>query len=184
MPRNETDAFERLFRELYQPVLGFFTHRGCSREEGQDLTQDTFARAFRSFDGFRSEAKPSTWVFTIALNVWRNRMRETAAGKRSGEDVPLSEASPESEDRPPDQVLEHDERQRLLRTAVDELPPKMRRCVWSRVYQDRSYEEIARLLGVTATTAKSQVSLATPRLRSSLAEHYPELAADPDDRKG
>lgn len=184
MTRNETEDFEGLFRELYRPVLGFFTRHGCSSEESQDLAQETFLRAYRSLEGFRSDAKPSTWLFTIAVNVWRNRRRGAAAAKRSGDEVPLSEASPESEDRPPDQTLDDDERRRRLKQALADLPPQMRRCVWLRVYQNRSYDEIAQLLGVTAATAKSQVSLARPRLRSSLAEHYPELAADPDDRKG
>lgn len=185
VPREAADSLEELFRELYRPLLGFFARRGCSGEECQDLTQETFLRAFRSFHGFRSEAKTSTWVFTIAVNVWRNRHRQAAAAKRAGEKVPLSEVSPESEDRPPDQVLDDDQRRLLLEEAVTELPPRMRRCVRHRVYQEWSYDAIAQLLGITAATAKSQVSLARSRLRSSLAEHYPELdAADPDDRKG
>ena len=185
MPREATDAsYEELYRELYGPLLGFFARRGCSREECQDLTQETFLRAFRSFHGFRSEAKTSTWVFTIAVNVWRNRQRAAAAAKRAGEEVPLSEVSPVSEDRPQDRTLAN-ERRLLLEEAVAELPPRMRRCVRHRVYQEWSYDAIAQLLGITAATAKSQVSLARSRLRSSLAEHYPELdAADPDDRKG
>jgi RNA polymerase sigma-70 factor (ECF subfamily) len=137
VPRNETDAFDELFRELYRPLLGFFARRGCSGEECQDLAQDTFLRAFRAFDRFRFDAKPSTWLLTIAFNVWRNRMRETAAAKRSGDEVPLSEASsseasPEAEDRPPDQALDDEERRRLLRKASADLPPQMRRCVSGR----------------------------------------------------
>lgn len=184
-PAEAEVSFEHLFRELYPAVLGFFARRGCSREECQDLAQDTFVRACRSFHRFRFEAKPLTWLLTIATNVWRNRHRDAAAGKRAGEEVALSEGNvnPANEDWPQDRTLDG-ERRRLLREAIRGLPPQMRRCVSLRVYQEWSYAEIGELLGITAATAKSQVSLAQSRLRSSLAEHYPELDADPDERKG
>jgi RNA polymerase sigma-70 factor (ECF subfamily) len=180
-----TDAFEALFRELYEPVLGLFANRGCSQQECQDLAQETFLRAYQSFAGFRGDAKPSTWLFTIAINVWRNRVRDAVAAKRAGDEVALDDdlSDPASAERPLDEAMAR-ERRRLLKTAIAKLPPKMRRCVWLRVYQDWSYREIAEILGVTVETAKSQVSLARPRLRSSLAEHYPELDDDPDDRGG
>ncbi len=73
------------------------------------------------------------------------------------------------------------ERRRLLKSAIDELPPQMRRCVLLRVYQDMSYRDIAAAADVSVSTAKSQVSLARGRLRSLLTEHYPELDKDRDD---
>ncbi len=180
------DAFEGLFRELYQPVLRFLAKRGCSQEECQDLAQETFLRAWRSFDGFRGDAQPLTWLLTIATNLWRNRNRDAAAAKRAGDEEPLLDndpPDPASGEGPLDEAI-GSERRRLLKTEIDKLPPKMRRCVQLRVYQDRSYRDIAEILGVTVETAKSQVSLARSRLRSSLAEYYPELDAEQDDRGG
>lgn len=179
------DAFEALFRELYQPVLRFFAARGCSQEECQDLAQETFLRAYKSFASFRGDAKPSTWVLTIAVNLWRNRSRDAVAAKRAGDEVPLDDdpLDPGSAEGPLDEAMAG-ERRRLLRGEVKKLPPKMRRCLLLRVYKDWSYRDIAEILGVTVETAKSQVSLARSRLRASLAEHYPELDDDPDDRGG
>jgi RNA polymerase sigma-70 factor (ECF subfamily) len=175
------DAFERLFRELYRPVMGFFAKRGCSVEDSQELAQETFLRAFKALDDFRGDAKSSTWLFAIATNLWRNRRRDAAAAKRDGAEVSLPEDDPadSSREEPPDQRAIEAERSRLLRAAVAELPPKMRRCVWLRVYQGRDYGDIAEILGVTVETAKSQVSLAKSRLRKSLGHRYPELEDDP-----
>lgn len=184
--RGDEVGFEELFRQLYRPVLGFFAHRGCSVEECQDLAQETFLRAFRAFPGFRGESKSSTWLFTIAANLWRNRRRDAAAAKRDGVEVPLAEggrAQSESEERPDVKAMEA-ERLRLLRAAVDDLPPKMRRCVLLRVYQGKGFRDVADVLGVTVETAKSQVSLAKKRLRESLKHHYPELEDDADDERG
>ncbi len=180
MSKAMKDAFEELFRELYRPVLGIFAKKGYGREECEDLTAETFLRAYRSFEGFRGGAKPLTWLHTIATNVWRNRLRDAAAAKRDGIEVPVpddGQGDPVSSDQPQDQAIGA-ERRRLLKSAIDDLPPRMRRCVWLRVYQDMSYRDIAEILDVNVATAKSQVSLARPRLRSLLAERYPDLNED------
>jgi RNA polymerase sigma-70 factor, ECF subfamily len=181
--RDDKGIFEELFRELYRPVLGIFAKLGCSREDCEDLTEETFLRAFRSFSEFRGEAKPLTWLHTIADNVWRNRLRDRGAAKRDGVEVPIpdnGQTGAAFQERAHDQGIGA-ERRRLLKSAVEKLPPKMRRCVWLRVYQDMSFAEIAEVLGVSAGTAKSHFSLARSRLRPLLAEHYPELEDDLED---
>ncbi len=178
--RKEKVVFEELFRELYGPVVGFFAKKGYSREDSQDLAAETFMRAYRSFGDFRGDAKPLTWLYTIAANVWHNRMRDAAAAKRDGVEVQVPDdgrSDPVFQDQAHDRTVSK-ERRRLLKSAIDKLPPGMRRCVWLRVYQDMSYRDISEILGVTVSTAKSQVSLAGPRLRPLLAEHYPELDDD------
>lgn len=186
VPKRKEVSFEEVFRKEYPRVRQFFIRHGCSYEESEDLTQDTFLRAHRSFGDFRFEAKPSTWIHKIAINVWRNCARDATAAKRDGKEVPLPEGGqgdPAIEGGLQDDFLVNERRQRL-RQAIDELPARMRLCVQHRVYQQRSYGEIAKLVGVEATTAKSQLSLAKRKLRSRLADHYPELEEDPADRKG
>ena len=180
--REAKDKFEEFFREHYRLVFSIFAKRGCSREDCEDLSSETFLRAFKSVDDFRGESKASTWLHTIATNVWRNRMRDAAAAKRDGIEVAIPEdghAEPVSRERPHEEVI-GDERRRLLKSAIDDLPPQMRRCVWLRVYQDMSYRDIAEVAGMSVSTAKSQVSLARRRLRSLLTDHYPELDDDRD----
>ena len=172
------EAFEQLFREHHRSVVGFFAGRGCGPEERSDLAQETFLRAYRTYGSFRGEAKPLTWLLTIATNLWRNRIRDANAAKRDADEVSLSSAHavPASGAGPLGDALS-DQRRRLLRDAIADLPPQMQRCVWLRVYQDMNFRDIAELLGISVGTAKSQVSLARKRLGSALAEHYPELDA-------
>ncbi len=177
---DKQGSFEELFRELYRPVFSIFAKKGCSSEDCQDLASETFLRAYKSYSDFQGKAKPLTWLHTIATNVWLNRIRDSAAAKRDGIEVAIVDdgrSEPAFHHRPHDRTIS-EERQRLLKLAIDKLPPKMRRCVWLRVYQDMSYRDIADLLDVNVTTAKSQVSLARARLRSLLAEHYPDLDRD------
>jgi RNA polymerase sigma-70 factor (ECF subfamily) len=184
VPGRQEDL-EGLFRQLYGPVLSFFARQGCAPDLSQDLAQETLLRAFKSLEQFRSEAKTSTWVLTIATNLWRSRFRDAKAAKRDGQEVSISHQGPSlpfSEDRPLRSTLDV-ERRRLLRQAIESLPPRMRQCVLLRIYQDKSYREIAEFLEVSEQTAKSQVSMAKARLRSSLAEHYPELGPEGMNRR-
>ena len=178
---GQKDDLEGLFRELYQPVLGFFTRRGCAPEKSEEMAQETFLRVFRGLDQFRGESKASTWVFSIATNLWRTEFRDGKAAKRDGEEVSISHQEPllPASDERPLEVAMSEERRRLLRGAVEGLPRKMRQCVKLRIYQDRSFREIAAILGVSEQTAKSQVSLAKRKLRSILAGKYPELESEP-----
>ncbi len=181
--KDDEDAFEKLFREHHPRVYGFFAKKGYSHQDCENLTSETFLRAFRAFGEFRGEAKPSTWLYKIAVNLWRNRLRDRAAAKRAGVEVPIpDEGHAQSTFQEPahDQGIRA-ERRRLLKAAIEELPAQMRRCVWLRVYQERSFAEIAEILDVTEGTAKSHFSRARARLQSLLAEHYPELDDGSDD---
>lgn len=177
------NAFEELFCEFFVPIRNFFGKQGRTPEESGDLAQETFLRAYRSFDSFRGDSKRSTWLFTIAKNVWRNHLRDAEAAKRDAEEVSLRDDHRASLST--DSLLVDDavraERQRHLESAIRSLPPQMQRCVLLRVYQGMKFRDIAEILGVTVGTAKSQVTLAKPRLKSLLAELYPEIGARLED---
>ena len=182
--RREKDAelsFEELYREHYGRILGFFRGKTGSSEESEDLAQDTFVRAYRRLAEFRGEAKVSTWLYTIAANVWINRLRDARAEKRKAEERDLEDGRAVADPRedPQEEATDRQARE-LLRAAIEDLPPKMQRCVWLRVYQERSFAEIALLEGVSESTAKSHVSRAAEQLRPRLAEHFPELLEDPE----
>ena len=70
---GQKDDLEGLFRQLYKPVVGFFSRRGCTCDLCEDLAQETLFRAFKGRDGFRAEAKPSTWV-----NVRESKIADAA----------------------------------------------------------------------------------------------------------
>ncbi|MCG8457590.1 MAG: RNA polymerase sigma factor [Holophagales bacterium] len=186
------DAFEELYRRLHGPLVGFFRRRGASYEESLDLVQETFVRALRGSGDFRGEARPSTWIHQIATNLWLNRMRDSRAAKRAGEEVPIEagDASPVARGGvrgtspaagPAPGVADHleaAERRQQLHRAMGSLPPKMRLCVELRVFQQKSFREIAVLAQTSEQSAKTLVSRAADRLRGRLAEVYPELRTE------
>ena len=87
-----TDAernFERLFRHFRPRVIRFFSERGLEPALCEELTQDTFLRAFDHLHHFERRSQFSTWLFEIAKNVFNNELRSRQAAKRDGYELPL-----------------------------------------------------------------------------------------------
>lgn len=179
---------EVIFRRYYKKLFGFFASQTPLTHEADDLAQETLIRACHKIDQYRSEALFYTWLRRIAENVWRNADRYHRTRKRAAETVPLAEtvngASEEGgrlgldhtdlgqiEPDPEAAALAREETE-LLRGAMAELPPGMRRFVELRVWDDLEYDEIAERAGVTTGTVKSQLHEARKRLAPLLREHF------------
>ncbi len=177
---DEEEFFEGLFDRYYRPVSRFFAKRGISKDECLDLTQDTFLGVHRGISRFRRSDDVEKWLFTIAANVWRNRCRGQSTQKRSAlvlslesgaVDTSVISAQGSSPPTPEANALS-DERIQLLRRAVAELPPQMRRCVFLRIDQDLKYREIADLLCISIDTVKSLLGQAKKRLKEKLVGDF------------
>ncbi len=132
-----------------------------SLADAEDLTQETFLRAFRQLSSFRGESKFSTWLCQIAMNLSLNwRARE---GRRSNIHSKWAEdALSSSPDKFPDELS-----QRVQR-ALDKLPPKQRAAIVLAVYEDRSHAEAAKLLNCTEATVSWRVFAARQKLKRLL----------------
>lgn len=171
------DSPEDLFQRYFQPIVAFFIGRGFSVEEGRDLAQETFLRVFKQMDSFRGESSPESWLFQIASNLYKNTIRTRQTQKRDALEVPLSELpgglDAATEERSDSLVtVLTGERKRVLRAALRDLPPQMRRCVILRVEHDLKYREIAQLMGVSIETVKAHLYQARQHLRGRLADYF------------
>jgi RNA polymerase sigma-70 factor (ECF subfamily) len=185
---SREESFRLLFDRFYGPLFRFFEHRGFSREECQDLIQETFLRVYRSIDAFRGEARWEHWLFRIAANTASKAWRHRAAAKRAGGVV--SWDGTDMEDLSPAaaggslrgaaastqlrQLLDN-ERRELLTQALDGLPAQMRRCVRLRMLQDLDYREIAEILQISPSTVKVQLFKARKRLQMELGGSFADF---------
>lgn len=176
---GERRSFRELYDQFNRPIYNFFANRRFRPEECRDLVQETFFRAFRASNGFRGEAKPSTWLMSIAKNVWLEEERSRSRLKRSAEEVSLEtmrgewgfDAASDEPDRQLRQFLEQ-EQVKLLQEALEELPNQMRSCIRLRICQELRYREIAEVMQTSIGTVKSQLAEARLRLRARLAAHF------------
>ena len=182
------ESYRLLFDRFYWPLFRFFEHRGFSREECQDLIQETFLRVFRGIESFRGEARWEHWLFRIAANTASKAVRHRAAAKRAGQAVPLEDhevsdappaaagGSPRAAEAPaPLRQLMGKEMKERLAQAIAGLPAQMRRCVRLRVFQDLDYDEIADVLQISPSTVKVQLFKARKRLQLELGDSFADF---------
>lgn len=170
------------------PVHAFFAKRGFTREQCQDLEQETFLRIHRGLDGVRSEAALPSWIFTVAASVYKHWLRERSTEKRDAPEVSFDLlADPDrllsSSDSPETDFLGA-ERLRVLREALEELPDKMRRCILLRVDQDLRYREIAEQMGISIETVKAHLHQAKKLLKAKLGPYFEVPDFDEDGSDG
>jgi RNA polymerase sigma factor (sigma-70 family) len=156
------DDFERLYEEHAQPLFGFLAYRTGDPALAEDLLADTFERALRARKRFdRRKASEKTWLYTIALNLLRDRARRSKIEARALERIPHETAGA------PDELaaVEHrDEIQRALRTLSDE----EREAIALRFGSDLTVPEIAKLLNQPLPRIEGRVYRALRKLRDEL----------------
>ena len=183
--RAVEENFRLLCDRFHRPVYRFFARRGFPEADCFDLTQETFLGIYRGIGSFRRDAPFTTWLFKVATNAYRKRLRRGVAGKRAGDEVPLDPGPGEEDDRPlfqplakgplPGASLLQAERARLLREAVHGLPDQMRRCLILNVYHELKMREIAQLLHLSPETVKVHLFQARRRLHKVLGPHFVDV---------
>ncbi len=167
---GDADAFDVLVRAHFPRVFGVLFRLAGNHEDAEDLAQESFVRAFRALRWFRGESAFSTWLLRIAVHVAQDHRR--ARGRRPSA-VPLASADAEaalgraSGAGPGDAALERELVARLGR-EIDALPEKLRVALVLRVLEGLDYDDVARVTGVTAGTARAQVMKARRQLSRRL----------------
>lgn len=170
-------AFDALVLHHQQVVFAVAVRMLGDRDEAQDVAQDAFVQAYRGLAGFRADAKFSTWLIAITLNLCRNRRRWWARRRRviaaSLDETAGTEdgALPHEAVDPaplPDQEVARRERQRQVMGRLQQLRPSEREIIVLRDIEGYSYEEIAGLLRCQVGTVKSRLNRARLQLRALL----------------
>jgi RNA polymerase sigma-70 factor (ECF subfamily) len=177
------DAFGLIFRRFYRPLRNFFANQSTLRDEADDLAQATLFKAYENIGQYRFEAPFHAWLRQIGENVWRNALREGKAAKRGSGTVSLETAVRSGEGEPlpvdvadarptPEQEALAGEKVRVLRAAIEALPPGMRQMTEMRLFADLKYREIAEATGSGLNTVRSQLFEARKRLKPVLDEYF------------
>lgn len=164
---GQASAYRQAVEAFYQRVYAFLYRMTQDVALAEDLTQDTFAAAWRSLDTFQGRASFSTWLHKIALNVFRGHQR-----RHFPEMVPLDEDSVAEPDPAPALIesLRAEELQRRTQEAVLHLPEVYREVVVLRCYQGMKYREVAEMLEVPLGTIQYRLHTALRMLRQELRE--------------
>lgn len=161
---GDTAAFDVLVtrhrRSVYQVCYRFVNHH----EDAADLTQDTFVRAWKALGSFRGQARFSTWIYRIAVNVSLNRV----SLKTPKTDVVDFDLVADQREPAPGAAIDAAERQAMVRAAVKSLPPRQRTALILRTYHELSHQEVADIVGTTVGAVKANVFHALANLKKRL----------------
>jgi len=170
---GDEKAFEQLVERHQQRVYRLLLRMMGSREEAEDVSQETFLSLHRHGRRFRSESRFSTFVYRVAANAALNRRRSLGRNRariqrlavraEGGDDVPDSPRDPES-------AASGRELSRHVREALQTLSPTLRMPVVLYDLEGLAYGEIARVLGVAEGTVKSRIHRARQALRLELRD--------------
>ncbi len=139
-----------LLVERHAGSVARFIASSATGEDVDELVQDTFVRAFGSLEQFRSESSLRTWLFSIARNVVRDRLRSVRRARRR---VTLEDEFSVSEHDALDETIAAETRERMTQ-AVERLSQMQREVFGLRVRDGLSYREIARVLDTTEGAAR------------------------------
>jgi RNA polymerase sigma-70 factor (ECF subfamily) len=163
--QGDQEAFRLIFDRYSRPVIGFIYDMVSDRELAEELTQETFVRAFRAIHSMKRETKLSTWLFGIARNVARESLR---ARTRANRQVTLEDESvmdlSDQKPVPVDRLLSK-ELNELIRHALAALDEDKRLVFTLKVFHQCSYEEIAEITGFSLAKLKTDLHRARAEMR-------------------
>ena len=168
---GDVDSFNQLILRWERPIYAL-AYRVIGREEdARDVCQETFLRAYRSLAGFKGQAKFSSWLYRIALNLCRDWIRRERRTPVSQVPEGLDLADIAAERGPVESIEELVARHDLTRVvakAMEELPDEQRTAIILKEYHGMTFQEIADLQGCPLSTVKTRLYQGLTVLRRRL----------------
>lgn len=157
-------AFSELVKRHQRSVLRLSLRFVKDMDTAEDVTQEAFIKAYEKLNSFEGRASFKSWLFQIAVNTARNKIRETKRNTVDIDDVQLAvDAEAES-------TLVHTAVADILHQEVEKLPFKQKTALVLRVYEDLSFNEIADIMQCPYDTAKANYRHALMKLRQNFEQ--------------
>jgi RNA polymerase sigma-70 factor (ECF subfamily) len=171
--QGDLSAFEQLVLLYQDRVYSHCVNLTGNYDDGQDLAQEVFVKAFKGIASFRGQADFGTWLHRIAVNTWINSSRSRQVITFSIDETfatQTGELSREllSEQDTPLEALEKKEFSGLVRKALLSLAPEFRTALVLRELEGYSYQEISELTGSSLGTVKSRINRARRDLKKEM----------------
>ena len=173
--QGDTAAFTELVEKYKQPVMNLAYRTLRDATEAEDLAQNVFVQVYKSAPRYKSTAKFSTWLFTIARNLCLNEIRRRSrhpadsldAPHPDQDDQPLQQFEDKKTFSPPETLLQGELAQNIDHALAD-LPENQRSAILLCRQDELSYEEIAEVLGCSVSATKSLIHRGRETLKERL----------------
>ncbi len=172
--QGDVAAFEQLVLTYEKKVINLAYRLSGSREDAADLAQEALVRVYKSLDRFREQARFSTWLYRIVVNVCLDHQRSRKRQQTVSLDAPLEGNDGEvprqiaSDAVDPQEAAERSDLREAVQAAIGRLSGEHRTVLVMRDIQDMPYEEIGEVLGLPLGTVKSRLNRARQALKQEL----------------
>lgn len=178
---NETlEAFEILVKRFKDPLTNFVFRFVGDRDASTDIVQDTMIKFYLNKDSYKSFAKFSTWIYTIAGNLAKNELKRKKRRKIFSLDNNIDDDESKKiqiEDKSffePDRLADSNIKSHIIQNALLNVKPVYREVVILRDIEEFTYEEIADITGLSIGTVKSRINRGRTQLQKLLKNIYKE----------
>ena len=174
-------AFKELFDSFSTLVYNVSYRMLQNKQDAEDVTQEVFFQAYKSLGHFRAESQLSTWLYRIAVNRSLNHQRKRKLERWLSLDFGSDEKSAKyfdalgTTEESADSVMEKKDIERIVQESINSLPDQQRITILLHRYEDLSYEEIAKIMGVTVASVESRLHRAKQTLAKKLFPLKKEL---------
>lgn len=174
--KGDKAAFGKIIEAYQGPVFNLAYRMMGNPGEAEEAAQEAFIRAYTRLDSYDPNHKFSTWMLSITSNYCIDLLRKRRALLLSiDEPLPPHPALMSEKSSGPESQLEQSEREEMVQTLLEELPPDYRQAVVLRYWHELSYAEIAEMMDTTVSAIKSRLF----RARRQLAEIGVEMDLAP-----
>jgi len=179
-----TGPFETLVKRHQKKMLNIVYRMIGDYEEACDVVQEAFVSAYKGINGFEGKSRFSTWLYSIAINQARNRLKQMKARRQFeagsiDEPVPgrdrLIRLEPASGDPPASDTVERKEIQSKVQECINTLEHGYREILVLRDMQGFSYDEIGSMLGLLEGTVRSRLFRAREAFMKKMKSHLGDL---------
>jgi RNA polymerase sigma-70 factor (ECF subfamily) len=170
---GDLDSFNQLVLRWERPIYALAYRVIGREEEARDVAQETFLRAFRALKGFKGQAKFSSWLYRITLNLcrdWIRREKRTPIAQ-TPEGIDLIELAGEETPRETiEELIGRRELGRAVSKAMAMLPEEQRTAIILKEYHGLTFQEIAELLDCPLSTVKTRLYQGLSVVRKQLQQ--------------
>lgn len=163
--KGDAAAFGQLVEAYQGQVYRLALHMGLSPADAEEAAQEAFIAAWKGLPRFRGDSRFSTWLYQLATHAAIDLMRREKKYQNNAdiEDTVLVDTAAS-----PQEVVEKQETQEAVQTAMQALSPQAREILLLRYQAELGYEEIGAVLGLPAGTVKSRINRAKAQLKEVL----------------
>lgn len=174
--KEKVEAFNEIVLRYKDKLINFLFRYTGSREEAEDLAQDTFLKLYKSKHLYKEIAKFSTWFYTIAINIAKTNLRK----KKNYSSISISDFDPDGEKDfdlkadvlSPEETAQAGIENEFIQQAINSLDDKFKEVIILRDIQDMDYEEIAEIMQLPLGTVKSRINRGREKLKELLQDIY------------